>query len=141
MSVHQVFNRSVNRVFILGTIQNIQVNKFGQTSEHHFIIESKEGWTDKFGNQKTLIEQHYIVLDHSFAEDCQKLNIGQSVMLQGRLKVKQNGQYPQFKCASYIQAVHLFDLDALLELDEIEHDDGLPFPKQLVSLWSKSSDN
>lgn len=138
MSEHQVFNRSVNRIFILGTIQHIQPNTSGQTSEYHIIVQTQEGWTDKFGNQKTLIEQHYIVLDHSFAENCQKLNIGQSVMLQGRLKVKQNGQYPQFKCASYIQAVQLFDLEALLDLDEIEHDDGLPFPKQLVnSLWSK----
>lgn len=137
MSEHQVFNRSVNRVFILGTIQHIQPNTSGQTSEYHFIVETKEGWTDKFGNQKTQIEQHYIVLDHSFAEDCQKLKIGQFLMLQGRLKVKQNGQYPQFKCANYIQAVQLFDLEALLDLDEIEHDDGLPFPKQLVnSLWS-----
>lgn len=138
MSEHQVFNRSVNRVFILGTIQNIQVSQLGQTSEHHIIVQTQYGWTDKSGNQQTQIEQHYIVLDHSLAEDCQKLNIGQSVMLQGRLKVKQNGQYPQFKCASYIQAVQLFDLEALLDLDEIEHDDSLPFPKQLVnSLWSK----
>lgn len=138
MSEHQVFNRSVNRIFILGTIQHIQPNTSGQTSEYHIIVQTQEGWTDKFGNQKTLIEQHYIVLDHSFAENCQKLNIGQSVMLQGRLKVKQNGQYPQFKCASYIQAVQLFDLNALLELDDIENNDGLPFPKQLVnSLWSK----
>ncbi len=138
MSEHQVFNRSVNRVFILGTIQNIKVNQLGQTSEHHFIVQTKEGWTDKFGNQKTQIEQHYIVLDHGFAEDCQKLNIGQCVMLKGSLKNKQNGQYSQFKCASYIQAVQLFDLNALLELDDIEDNDGLPFPKQLVnSLWSK----
>lgn len=137
MLVHQVFKRSVNRVFILGTIQNIQPNTLGQTSEYHIIMETQEGWKGKFGNQKTQTEQHYIVLDHSFAEDCKKLSTGQSVMLQGRLKVKQNGQYPQFKCGSYIQAVQLFDLETLLALDEIEHDDGLPFPKQLVnSLWS-----
>ncbi|MEK0096885.1 hypothetical protein, partial [Bordetella pertussis] len=67
-----------------------------------------------------------------------QLQLGQSLMLQGQVKTKQNGQYSQFKCASYIQAVQLFDLEALLDLDEIEHDDGLPFPKQLVnSLWSK----
>jgi hypothetical protein len=138
MSVHQAFSRSVNRVFILGTIEHIQPNTSGQSSEYHIIVQTQYGWTDNFGNQKTQIEQHYIVLDHNFAEDCQKLNIGQSVMLQGRLKVKQNGQYPQFKCASYIQAVQLFDLNALLELDDIEDNDGLPFPKQLVnSLWSK----
>ena len=141
MSVHQVFNRSVNRVFILGTIQNIQVNPSGQTSEHYLIVETQDGWTDKFSNQKMNVEQHYVVLDQHFVEDCKKLSLGQSFMIQGYLKTKQNYQYPLFKCGSYIQAVHLFDLDALLELDEIEHDDGLPFPKQLVSLWSKSSDN
>lgn len=57
-------------------------------------------------------------------------------------KTKQNSQYLQFKCASYFQAVQLFDLNALLELDDIEDNVGLPFPKQQVnSLWSKSSDH
>lgn len=69
MLVHQVFNRSVNRVFILGNIQNIQPNTLGQTFEYHIIMETQEGLKDKFVNQKTQTEQHYIVLDHSFAED------------------------------------------------------------------------
>ncbi|MEG1463055.1 MAG: hypothetical protein RSC48_08075, partial [Anaerorhabdus sp.] len=128
----------VNRVFILGTIQHIQPITSGQTSEYHIIVQAQEGWTDKYGNQKTQTEQHYIVFDHSLSEQFKQLQIGQSLMLQGQLKTKQNGQYPQFKCASYIQAVQLVDLNALLELDDIEDNDGLPFPKQLVnSLWSK----
>lgn len=138
MSVNQAFNRSVNRVFILGTIQHIQPNTSGQNSEYHIIVQTQEGWKDKYGNSKTLTEQHYVVLDHSFSEQYRQFQIGQSLMLQGQLKTKQNGQYPQFKCASYIQAVQLFDLNALLELDDIEDNDGLPFPKQFVnSLWSK----
>lgn len=135
MSVHQAFNRSVNRVFILGTIQHIQPNTSWQNSEYHIIVQTQDGWTDKYGNSKTQTEQHYILFDHSFSEQCKQLQLGQSLMLQGQLKTKQNGQYPQFKCASYIQAVQLFDLNALLELED---NDGLPFPKQLVnSLWSK----
>lgn len=138
MSVHQAFNRSVNRVFILGTIQHIQPNTSSQSSEYHMIVQTQEGWTDKYGNPKIQTEQHYIVFDHGFAEQCKQLQLGQSLMLQGQVKTKQNGQYSQFKCASYIQAVQLFDLNALLELDDIEDNDGLPFPKQLVnSLWSK----
>ena len=132
MYINQVFNRSVNRVFILGMIKNIQVIELGQTSEHYLIVETQERWTDKFGNQKTNEEQHYVVLDEHFVEDCKKLSLGQSFMIQGYLKTKQSYQYPQFKCGSYIQAVQLFDLDALLDLDDIEDNDGLPFPKQLV---------
>lgn len=86
MSVYQVFNRSVNRIFLLCTIQNIQPNTFGQISEYHITVETQEGWTDKYGNQKTQTEQHHLVFDQSFAEPCKQFKLGQSMMLQEQQK-------------------------------------------------------
>lgn len=137
MLATQVLNRSVNRIFILGIIKEIQVLQTNQEPLYYLMVETQESWKDKIGNAKTIVERHYVVLDQKFAEDFKKLLPEQLFMVQGQLRNKQINQFPQLKCMSYIQAVNIIDLNNLLDLDEIEDNDGLPFPKQFVSsLWS-----
>lgn len=139
MSAHQVFNRSVNRIFILAKIKDIQVLQINQTAINYLIVETEEAWTDKFGKERTMVEQHYVVLPHHFDEYLNNLAPNQSIMVQGSLKTKQQNQYPQFKCMSYIFAESIQDIVTLTELHEMEVNDGLPFPKRLISLWSEST--
>ena len=68
MSVQQVFNRSVNRVFLLGKIKDIQTLQVEQTTLNYLIVETEEGLKDKLGNQKTQVEQRYVVLPSHFGE-------------------------------------------------------------------------
>lgn len=136
MSVNQVFNRSVNRVFILGKIKNIQVVQTDQIPMHYLIIETQESWTDKFGKEKTMAELHYVVLPQTFDEYLKNLELNQNIMVHGHLKTKQQNQYSQFKCASYIYAESIQNIETLTDVQEMEANDGLPFPKRFISLWS-----
>ncbi|OFE42587.1 single-stranded DNA-binding protein [Acinetobacter towneri] len=137
MSVQQLFNRSVNRVFLLAKIKDIQTLQIDQTTLNYLIVETEEGWKDKFGNQKTQVEQHYVVLPSHFDEYLNNLEPNQNIMLQGSIKTKQQNQYPQFKCMSYVLAESIQNIASFTELHEMEVNDGLPFPKRLISLWSE----
>lgn len=138
MSVNQVFNQTVNRVFILGEIKDIQVVQTDQTPMNYLIVETREDWTGKVGKEKTSIEQYYVVLPKKFNEYLDNLQLNQSILIQGCLKAKHQNQYSQIKCENYIYAESIKDIETLTDLKEMKVNDGLPFPKHFISLWFDS---
>lgn len=129
---------SINRVFILGKIKDIKGIQTEKNLMKYLIIETQDSGKDQFANQKSTVIQHYVVLPKTFNEYLANLEPDQRIMVQGCLKNKQQNQYTQLKCTSYIYAERIQNIEALIDVKEMEVNDGLPFPKHFKSLWSES---